>query len=123
MFIYRVLKNRETYYLFQELCKKKPFEIWTNEEFWMSWFLNEIYEREKEKQNEFYIKNNKEDLYFIILIEMGTIMNDLNIDLKTVMLCIIEKIAVRYIIKDTKLVKNLEGTLIKQSENKKKEKE
>ena len=111
------MRNKESYYLFQEMSKKKPFDIWLNEAFWQEWFLCEI----NQNQNEH--KLPLEEIYFMTLLELGSTMNDLNIQIKNQLYCLVEKIASKYIVKDTQLLKTLEFTLIRQHRNKQKEME
>jgi hypothetical protein len=55
-----------------------------------------------------------EDYYFSLLSEMATIMNNLNIDLPTILSCIVQNIAKKFITNDVSLINDLEKTIVKQ---------
>jgi hypothetical protein len=74
----------------------------------------EIEEKTKSKQT--YV-SKIEEFYFTILIELSSTMNNLNMDIKTIILCILEKIGNKFIIEDKSLLKELEVTLIKQHQH------
>jgi hypothetical protein len=65
----------------------------------------------KERQNSM---QTTEDYYFSLLSEMATIMNNLNIDLPTILRCVVQSIAKKFITKDVLLIKDLEKTIVKQ---------
>jgi hypothetical protein len=105
------LKGKDQYFIYQEFANKikDPFNIWLNPEFWLKWFQIEIKERENSLQK-------IEDFFFFILSEMATNMNNLNIELKIIVECIVNKIAFQYIKEDILIIKDLEKSITKQYE-------
>lgn len=102
------MKGKEQYFIYQEINNKtSPFATWLDEEFWMRWFQMEIEERENTLQN-------VEDFYFSVISEIATIMNNLKIELKVTLYCMIDKIAKSFIVNDKILITDLEKTIRKQ---------
>ena len=108
--------KKENYFIYQEVQKKHgSFNVWMNHDFWMRWFELEIEEKTKSKT---HIPHNKEELYFTILLELSSTMSNLNIDIKTIIICILEKIGNSVIKIDLSLLKDLELTIVKQHQHK-----
>lgn len=82
-------------------------------EFWKHWF-------EAELANKKNLTMNMEDFYFTILLEMSSMMKDLNIDIKIIIYCLVETIAADVIRINGSLLRELELTLIKQNQHKNK---
>ena len=91
--------------MYQELIKKGGFSIWSDYEFWLRWFENDIKDLSEKV-------NNQEDFYFSKLLDISNKMQKLNIELKTLIFCI-EKIANQYI-KSNDLLIELKVIIIKQ---------
>jgi hypothetical protein len=103
--------NKQRIYLYQELSKKHGFfNCWNNHEFWTYWFNCEI----KAKINSF---SDWEEFYFTILIEISTKMKDLNIPLKTIHFCLIDKISEKFLAKRTELIDEFKIIILKQHKN------
>ncbi len=100
-YYYKSLSHKVKYYLFNHFNKKKPFDVWVDESFWLEWF------------NEDRAKCADNDNTFTLLCEMSSVMNDLNIELNFQILCLHEKIGKKYIT-DIDLLHCLEVTIIKQ---------
>ena len=93
-----------------EIIKKThPFSIWLNSNFWLKWFKMES----EERNNDFI---NIEDFYFFLLSEIATYMNNLKIEIKFIIDCIVYYIGDSVIKKDKTLLKDLEKSIIKQKE-------
>ncbi len=106
--------NKEAFYIYQEIIKKQgAFSIWMNDEFWIRWFNLDLMEKGK-----IFEESQKEEIYFMIILEISAIMNNLNIDIKTIVYCLIEKIALKFIVNDKTLLKEIETTILKQHQNK-----
>lgn len=105
------MRNSKTsYFLYQELIKKGGFSVWSDYEFWLKWFENDI-----NTNNENI--NNIEDFYFCQLLGISSKMQKLGIDIKTIIFCV-EKIATQYI-KSSDLLFELRLIIVKQFNNNK----
>lgn len=85
------MKNKENIYLYQNIVKKQgSFTVWKTSQFWENWFQIEILKNST-------TFNNKDEFYLDILLNISTIMYNLNIELKFTLTCLVEKIAQKVI--------------------------
>ena len=84
------------------------FDIWLNKDFWEFYLLEEIKKFE----------NPIQDDYFMIILGIGTIMNDLNINARYQITILIDFICEKYI-GNKELIKEIENVILKQYNNKK----
>jgi hypothetical protein len=104
-------KGHKNYqFLYQELIKKGTFSVWSDYEFWLMWFEDDLESRPNTLPK-------VEDHYFSLLLHISNIMRDLNIDLVTILYFIIDKIGHAYI-KDCYLLNDLRTAIVKQSNHK-----
>lgn len=97
-------KWKERHYMFEYFASKTPFEIWINVDFWMNWMSIEANDRDPSLFNSddsdninYTIDPLTNEDYFTKLLEIATVMNDLNISLQFQLLCLIEKLGRNYI--------------------------
>jgi hypothetical protein len=92
------------------LTKKGAFSVWGDYEFWMKWF-----NAETKNVPEYY--SNLEDFYFSILTQIANQMQNLSIDFKTIVYCVVEKLGSYYIRDNIGLLTELKITIIKDLTN------
>ncbi len=90
------------------------FNIWLNDEFWLRWFELELQEKEKKL-------SSLDDFYFTLLIKIASAMEDLHIDIKKIVSCVVDKIAMSFITNNPSLIKELHEFLIRHNRSKMKE--
>jgi hypothetical protein len=93
-FYYKQDKHMHNYFIFQEIAKKQgAFSTWMDEDFWRFYVDMEIVEFE----NKF---DNVDDFYFAVILSVASSMNDLKIEKKFIVPCLIDKIAKNYFIEN-----------------------
>jgi hypothetical protein len=107
-FYYKLNNKGKKIYLFNSFNKAKPFDIWTDKSFWQFFFEREL-DVYPEKDD-----NTK----FNILIEIGSIMNDLHFSANTQVGIINDYIAKKEL-SDPELQNTLLQTIVKQCNNRK----
>ena len=107
-FYYKLNNKGKKIYLFNSFNKAKPFDIWTDKSFWQFFFEREL-DVYPEKDD-----NTK----FNILIEIGSIMNDLHFSANTQVGIINDYIAKKEL-SDPELQNTLRQTIVKQCNNRK----
>ena len=105
---YKIGSNHKNIFLFEMFNHQSPFDIWLNNDFW-EFYLNEEMKK---------FENPNEDDYFMIILEIGTIMNDLNINARYQITILIDFICEKYI-GNKELIKEIENVILKQYNNKK----
>ena len=105
---YKNRKNNKKMFLFEMFNHQSHFDIWLNKDFWEFYILEEIKKYE----------NPNQDDYFLTILEIGTIMNDLNINAREQVTILIDFIAEKYI-GNKDIIKEIENILLKQYNNKK----
>jgi hypothetical protein len=96
--------------MYQEVIKKGGFSVWSDYEFWKKWFEFEI-----KSIPEYY--NDIEDFYFSVFLQIANKMQSLCVELKTIIYCIVEKIALHYIRNNVGLINELKISIVKDFNN------
>jgi hypothetical protein len=109
-FYYKYLiKGKQYQFIYQSLVKKgNTFPIWGDYDFWLKWFENDLLKPSR---------MSSDDHYFSLLLTIASTMGSLNIDLKTILFFIVDKIGQSYI-KDSSLLKDMTLVIVKQNNNK-----
>ena len=105
---YKNGNNNKNIFLFEMFNHQSHFDIWLNKDFWEFYLLEEIKKFE----------NPIQDDYFMIILGIGTIMNDLNINARYQITILIDFISEKYIT-NKDIIKEIENILLKQYNNKK----
>ena len=105
---YKNGNNNKNIFLFEMFNHQSHFDIWLNKDFWEFYLLEEIKKFE----------NPIQDDYFMIILGIGTIMNDLNINARYPITILIDFISEKYIT-NKDIIKEIENILLKQYNNKK----
>jgi hypothetical protein len=71
-----------------------------------------------EKENKF---SSIDDFYFTLLIKIASVMEDLHMDIKKIVSCVVDKIAMSYIKNNPSLIKELQEFLVRHNRSKMKE--
>jgi len=71
-----------------------------------------------EKENKF---SSIDDFYFTLLIKIASFMEDLQIEIKKIIACVVDKIAISYIKSNPSLITELQEFLVRHNRNKMKE--
>jgi hypothetical protein len=71
-----------------------------------------------EKENKF---SSLDDYYFTLLIKIASFMEDLQIEIKKIIACVVDKIAMSFIKNNTSLITELQEFLVRHNRSKMKE--